>query len=130
MHYNYPSILRRYLSTLIDGLFVLSVFVLVSFIFQHESDEIILLRIFISFGVFFIYEPLCTSKFCTIGQKITGIRVRVLPGKTRISLHFAYIRIFFKFLLGWISFLSIPFTKGKRGIHDFAVKSIVIYAEE
>ena len=78
--------------------------------------------------MFFVYEPLFTSKLCTLGQKLTGIRIRKhLASRKRISLPAAYARIFIKLTLGLISFFTIPVTKGKRAIHDFAVGSVVIY---
>jgi uncharacterized RDD family membrane protein YckC len=77
--------------------------------------------------MFFVYEPFCTSFSCTLGQKLTGIRVRMLSSYERISLPRAYLRIVVKLFLGLISFFSLPFSKNRRAIHDFAVGSIVIY---
>lgn len=58
-----------------------------------------------------------------------GVRVRKHVTYARISLPAAYARIVVKIVLGIISFLTIPFTKDRRGIHDFAVDSVVIRAE-
>lgn len=130
MYFQNPSIARRYLATLIDLLLVLSMLVIISYVFKDADNKFIWLRLIISLGLFFIYEPLCTSKYSTIGQQIMGIRVRSIPNLKHISLFAAYIRIFVKLSLGWISFLTIPFTDGKRGIHDFAAQTIVIYARD
>ncbi len=122
-----PTIARRYLSTFIDGILVLAIFIIISFIFQQDSANMRVIRIALILGIFFIYEPLCTSKFCTLGQKLTGIRIRQISNLQKISLFSAYGRILVKLTLGLISFFTIPFTKWKRGFHDFAASSIVIY---
>ena len=127
MEYQYPSILRRYFATLIDGMLVTIVFIMVSYILQDESNFSNSLRVAVIVFVFFVYEPICTSRFCTVGQKLTGIRVRKRFLHERISIPAAYLRIVVKVLLGIISFFSIPFSKNKRAIHDFAVGSVVIF---
>ena len=126
MDIQYPTILRRYLATFIDGILILFLFILISSLLQSESKTITITRVGIVLILFFIYEPFCTSKLCTIGQKVTGIRVRKLNNIEKISIFYAYIRIFVKIFLGIISFLTIPISKDRRAIHDFAVGSVVI----
>ena len=126
MENKYPTILRRYISTLIDVLFIFFIIIIISYLFQHENELIKRLRIVIILSMFFIYEPLFTSKFCTLGQKIMGIRVRDRLTLERITIPMAYLRIIVKLFLGLISFFTIPLSKDKRAIHDFAVNSIVI----
>ena len=125
----YPSILTRYLSTLIDGLFILLMVIITSFIFQEQTKLIEAVRVVIILTMFLIYEPLCTSIFCTLGQKIMGIRVRRIDTFDKIPIHFAYLRILTKIFLGFISFFTVMFSKNKRAIHDFAGKSVVICNE-
>ena len=103
------------------------VFIIVSYIFQGESDFSKNFRVAAIIFLFFMYEPICTSRFCTVGQKLTGIRVRKRFLHERISIPAAYLRIVVKVFLGIISFFSIPFSKNKRAIHDFAVGSVVIF---
>lgn len=125
-HEKYPSILKRYLSTLIDSLFVLSMMILVSYLFQSNNQLATNARVGMILFLFFVYEPICTSKFCTIGQKVTGIRVRAMFLRQNISISKAYFRIIIKILFGFLSFFTIPFTKNKRAIHDLIANSIVI----
>jgi len=127
MEYQYPSIIRRYLATFIDGLLVITILISISYIFQGENDLIIGIRIAFILFVFFVYEPIFTSKLCTMGQKVTGIRIRTQFLHERISIPSAYLRIVVKLLLGIFSFFTIPFNKNKRAIHDFAVGSVVIF---
>ncbi|OGW26198.1 MAG: hypothetical protein A2X59_03110 [Nitrospirae bacterium GWC2_42_7] len=123
----YPSIPRRYLSTVIDSILVLSLFFIISFIFQEDSFYIKNIRIALVVSIVIIYEPLFTSKLCTLGQKLTSIRVRDAGSRQKISLVSAFVRSFVKLILGIISFFSIPFTRKKRGVHDFAASSVVIF---
>ena len=125
---NSPTILRRYLSTFIDGIFISSVFIAVSFAINTDSTFASYTRTVVLLSMFFLYEPFFTSRFCTIGQKITGIRVRTVVNYKNISIPAAYLRIVIKIFLGFISLLSIPVSKDRRAIHDFASGSIVIMA--
>lgn len=123
-----PTILRRYLSTFIDGIFISSVFIAASFAVTSDSPLATNARVAVLFLMFFFYEPIFTSRFCTIGQKITRIRVRAIGTYERISIPAAYLRIVIKIFLGFISLLSIPITRDRRAIHDFAAGSVVIMA--
>lgn len=126
----YPSITRRYFASFIDGLLIFVVFLMIAYILKQSSGIVNVVKVGLILSMFFIYEPFCTSKLCTLGQKIMGIRVRSVGTYERISIISAYMRIIVKILLGIISFFTIPFTRGKRGIHDFAANSIVIYINE
>jgi uncharacterized RDD family membrane protein YckC len=130
MEIEYPSILRRYFSTFIDGLFIIGMLVLWAYILDADNSTATNIRIGIILFMFFVYEPIFTAYFCTLGQKATGIRIRKLSTGQRISIFQAYLRIIVKILLGILSFFTIPFTKNKRAIHDFAVGSLVIYKKE
>ena len=130
MAFEYPSILRRYFSTCIDGLFIIGMFLLSSYILDSENATATKVRISIILFMFFVYEPVFTSFYCTLGQKLTGIRIRKVSTGKKISIIQAYLRIIVKIFLGILSFFTIPFTKNKRAIHDFAVGSLVIYEKQ
>ena len=125
----YPTILRRYMATFIDGTFVLLAFVLFAYILQGDGDFELAIRIVIGCAILFIYEPLFTSKLCTLGQKVMGIRIRHFSSGHKISIFAAYLRIVVKLLLGIISFFSIPWTRKRRALHDFVAGSVVVYAD-
>jgi len=123
----YPTILRRYLATSIDLMFILSVFIVLAYmpgISEIDSG----IKIGIGFSILFFYEAVLTSMLCTIGQKVTGIRVRKSDLGERISIIKACLRTVVKLLLGFVSFFSIPATRKRRALHDFAAGSTVIYA--
>lgn len=129
MHITYPSIVRRYLSTFIDMWVVLLVYFISFILLQGKDSFISTIRFIIPTLFLVIYEPVLTSKYCTIGQLITGIRVRDEHEFKRISLLKAYMRSFIKILLGFISFFSIIFSEKCKAVHDYAVTSIVIDAK-
>ena len=122
----YPTITRRYLSTLLDFFFILSIVILVSYVLQASGGISGNARAAIFLFMFFAYEPFFTS-LLAVGQKITGIRVRKRVSLRHISIPAAYLRTLIKVFLGLISFFTIPFAKERRAIHDFAVGSVVIY---
>jgi uncharacterized RDD family membrane protein YckC len=124
----YPTILRRYLASSIDVVFILTVFIAFFYMLNGDNDIGLIIRIMIGFSVLFLYEPVFTSRLCTIGQKITGIRVRKADSGKRLSIPEACLRTVVKLLLGLISFFSIPVTRKRRALHDFAAGSVVIYA--
>jgi len=101
-----------------------------AYILDSESSIATQIRVGIILFMFFVYEPIFTAFFCTLGQKITGIRIRKISTGEKISIIQAYMRIIVKIVLGIFSFFTIPFTKNKRGIHDFAVGSLVIHEKE
>lgn len=123
---NYPSILRRYLATFIDGCFIFAAFFAVSYGLNQQGTVVDILRVGLILLFFFAYEPICTSRFCTIGQKLMHIRVRRVSNLEKISIPAAYLRILVKIVLGFISLLAIVFSKDRRALHDFAAGSIVI----
>ena len=125
----YPTILRRYLSSFIDGCFIVVSVILVPYVVGDEENTLSVRIIFATIFLF-VYEPFLTSKLCTLGQKITGIRIRKFSNYQRISFPVALLRVTIKSLLGFISLFSIIFSKDKRAIHDYASDSIVILNAE
>lgn len=123
----YPSILKRYLASFLDGLIIFAMFFAIAYLFQGNSDFSRNIRIVFVLIMFLVYEPFCTSRYCTIGQKMTGIRIRsYTDNNKRISLPKAYIRIVTKVFLGFLSLITIIFSENRRAIHDFVANSIVL----
>lgn len=125
----YPSLVTRIKAMLIDQLVVIAVFILAGNLFDFLSDDnSVLLRIGVFVAMVLLYEPVLTSTSYTLGQYLTGIRVRrVTDYDKKITLFSAVKRYVVKMLLGWVSFLTISFTDNKRAIHDMAGDSIVVY---
>ncbi len=122
-----PSLVRRYGATLIDAFFIMFLMILAGIAFQAVSEASATPRVVVFVLILFVYEPVLTSRLCTIGQRLTGLRVRRYgnPGE-RIGVLAAYVRFAVKILLGAISFLTLGFTKEKRASHDLAAGSIML----
>src|SRR5262245_758894 len=122
----YPNVLRRYLATLLD------LFALWCIVYAIAKTPALTDRGALAYWILCIslllYEPLLTRYACTLGQVTMRIRVRTIDGLKRISLDQAFGRMFVKYLLGIISFLTVPARKDRRAIHDLSSGTIVIEA--
>jgi len=122
----YPLLFRRYLGTLIDGLFVLATILVVPQFLQGSSTWFQSARIALFLGIF-LYEPVLTAFACTLGQRLMKMRVRRADDPSRrITLPAAYVRYIVKGFLGVISFFSMRVTNRYRALHDMAAGSIMI----
>src|SRR5689334_10984162 len=102
----YPSLSDRVQSTFIDTIFI----VILMFVFSSFLDDEAptWLRVILFFGLWALYEPLCTSMGFTIGNYAKGLRVRRSSNETRkVNFFRAFVRYLVKISLGWISFITI-----------------------
>jgi len=121
---NYPSVLRRYVATLLDVAVIwFAVFSLTRIPAVASSSWGMPVAVL---AVVLIYEPLFTSRLCTLGQWAMRFRVRDHRTSLRISVPVAYLRVGVKYFLGAISALTIPAREDRRGMHDLAASSIVV----
>ncbi len=123
----YPTLTDRIQSSFVDGIFIiLMMFAFAKILdrYEHVPDWV---RIALFFGLWAIYEPVCTTLGATIGNLIKGIRVR---SHTDVSKHINILQALFRYIikiaLGWISFLTMHTNTKRRAIHDFAVGSVMI----
>lgn len=127
MNDNYPSLLSRIQSIFIDTVFLLALIFLVSASLDKFENVPDWVRIFLFTTLFVLYEPVCLTFGCTLGNWIKGIRVRQYNDlDKRINLLQAFIRYLFKVLLGWISFVTIHSNDNKRAIHDLISGSVMV----
>ncbi|MBP6477951.1 MAG: RDD family protein [Chitinophagaceae bacterium] len=131
METKYPELKTRLQSTVIDFLLMFGLMCLAAMIFdkinpsQDGEDGWIRGIIFIS--IWGVYEPVAITMGSTLGNFLMKIKVRDnLNTAKRINLLQSYIRFVLKFLLGWVSFLTIHGNKQRRAIHDFAAGSVMI----
>jgi len=126
----YPSLLKRYQSLFIDLLFSLFAMFGVVAMLDRIGEVPTWVRIVSFILLWGVYEPLCVTLGCTIGNYLMGIRVRKASDETkRINLLRAYIRFAFKILLGWVSFITMFSDKQRRAIHDLIAGSVMIIAK-
>jgi uncharacterized RDD family membrane protein YckC len=124
--FKYPTLLKRYQSLLIDFAILFAIMIVTMIVMgASEYRQVVMLTLG---GVFiFIYEPFLTTYSATIGQRIMGIRIRRIENPNeRINLLHAYFRLLVKWMLGWLSFITINFNPQHRAIHDMAGSSVAI----
>ena len=122
----YPDLKDRIQSAFIDGTLLIVLMIVFASIIDKYENVPNWVRMAI-FGFYFVYEPLFMSLGCTLGNLIKGIRVRKHSDSTKkINVLQAIIRYPIKFLLGWISFLTIGSNPKRRAIHDLAAGSVMI----
>jgi len=126
MEYESPSINKRIMSSTIDGLLIMIAFTIISSLFRQSDDLSVIIRISTFVVFLLLYEPIMTSKYCTLGQLITGIRVIDYENAGKISLVSSFLRFLVKLVLGIISFIVISFSKDRRALHDFVAHSVVV----
>ena len=126
MEQKYPLLLDRIKSTTIDSIILIVcmfIFTEILGLFENVPNWV---RI-VLFLALLMYEPLCTAFGATIGNDKMNIRVRKNSDSTqRINLFQAIIRFFFKFIFGWLSFITIFSSPKKRAIHDLISGSVII----
>jgi len=127
MQPKYPLLTDRMQSTFIDTIFLVVLMFIASVIIERFHNVPDWVRIVIFFGIWGIYEPLCTSLGFTLGNYIKGLRVRRLSDTSKhINFLQAFGRYILKLALGWISFLTIHSNEERQAIHDMFAGSVVI----
>ena len=103
---DYPNVTRRYLAAVIDGFVILGLFYLVWKSPFYDLANTVPIVVFV---MVFLYEPVFTSRLCTLGQLLMRYRVRKMVDHSRIGVLQAMQRYVVKIILGIISMLTIPF---------------------
>jgi uncharacterized RDD family membrane protein YckC len=123
----YPSLSDRIQSAFIDAVLIIVLMFIATTVLDKYENAPDWIRIVLFFGLWAVYEPLCTSLGCTLGNYMKGIRVRRYTNESkRINFFAAFVRYCIKMLLGWISFISIHFNPERRALHDFVVGSVMV----
>lgn len=123
----YPELSDRIQSTLIDIFFVVVLTFLVTIIIDKFDNVPNWVRAILFVALFIVYEPLCITLGCTLGNYVKAIRVRKYTDtKQRINIFQAIARYPVKVFLGWISFLTIHSNPKRRAIHDIISGSVMI----
>lgn len=126
MNTKYPNILRRYLASVIDLIIAFCIMLFVRKILSSTGGISNEHMIWVSVLTFTMYEPILTSTSATIGQLIFRIRVRKLDKESKVDFPEALGRYFIKYLLGWISLMTIPARIDRRAMHDIAMDTIIV----
>jgi hypothetical protein len=101
LSFTYPSLFRRYLSSLVDALLIIAGMVFGGDVLGLIGPPPTAARVGWFLFLILGYEPLLTAYAMTLGQYITGIRVRRLgDSNQRIKVTAAYARYLIKIPLG------------------------------
>ena len=127
----YASLPRRIKAGLIDGLIVLSLFIVlpiaISSIFSNESAIVPLLM----YSPILILEPFLISFYgATIGQYIFGIEVVKNSTYSKCPLLISFVRYYTKIVLGSLSVIYMLFSQRHQAIHDHFAGTIVIMSRK
>ena len=121
---NYPSLLRRYVATVIDLLVILFVFFLYAKSPLYDASASVSATW--PLWLYVVYEPVCNRYATTVGQLLMGFRVRTYKEHRRVPLWRGLVRLVTKYLLGAISFIKMPVHKQRRALHDIISGTIVV----
>ncbi len=126
---NYPSVLDRVKAVVADSFIIIIFMLIVTYAFSLFENVHENLRILAFIFIFLLYDPLFTSMFGgTIGHMMFGLKVKREKDTTKnILFPLAIARFLFKGSLGWISLLTVSSNKKRKAIHDYFVRSVVIY---
>jgi cytochrome bd-type quinol oxidase subunit 2 len=123
----YPELKDRIQSSFIDTILIVIMMFVFAAVLDKYEDVPDWVRITMFAGLFIVYEPLCMTIGCTLGNFIKGIRVRKNTDTSkRINIFQAIIRYPVKVALGWLSFLTIGADSKRRAIHNMVAGSVMI----
>jgi uncharacterized RDD family membrane protein YckC len=138
----YAGIFRRSVATLID-LALLAAFI--AYVAQYPPiDGQPWANVLIVVAVVFLYEPVFSSRLCTLGQALMGTRVRRAETLERLSIGASFKRFAFKYIASILGAASAGAANARMGaggvrvsvwphgdhraIHDISVGSVVVNA--
>lgn len=120
-------LLERVKAITIDSLMIIFLMYTFSILFDFFDNVPSWVRKWLFLSLFVFYEPICNSFFTTVGNYFMKIRVRKSSDiSKRINIFSAFLRYFFKFVFGWVSFITIFFNKRNRAIHDYVAGSVMV----
>lgn len=123
-----PSLLKRVQAAFVDALLPLFTAFMLAALLPGVADWPPAGKLALV-GICFLYEPILSSFSLTLGQRLTGTRVRRHAAQEQhISLPVALGRFVTKFFLGWLSYLTIHFNPERRALHDLVAGTVVLRA--
>lgn len=130
VYFNKPNLVLRVKSITIDS-FIIVVLMFIAFsVFDGLGIASPKIR-GIALGLIFLYEPIFTSSYRTVGQKLMGLRVcnfttyKNNSASVNINIFSALMRFFLKVLLGWLSLVGIHSDHYGQAFHDKMSNSLM-----
>ena len=127
MKIQYPLLIDRFQSLLIDSIVIILLMFILSSVLENFATLSNAVRILLFFVLWTIYEPMATTLGFTLGNYIAGIRVRNFKNMSmKIDFFRSFIRFIIKVLFGWLSLITIFSNKERRALHDLVSGSVMI----
>jgi uncharacterized RDD family membrane protein YckC len=128
----YPLLVERVKALMVDGFVLIAGIVLAGISIGSFENTPAYVRGAVFIFLFFLYEPVLVSiRGGTIGHSAMGLKVKSHADRNKnMFLLFSIFRSAIKWLLGWLSFLTMISNKERRAIHDLASNSIVLYRDK
>ncbi|MEP1490264.1 MAG: RDD family protein [Algibacter sp.] len=128
MEYTYAKIFDRVKAAVIDGIVIIGLMYSASQMLNGFDAVEIYIRVLIFVFIFLIYEPVLVSFFgATVGHFFSNIMVKQERNHSKnINIFRAIPRFIVKYILGWISLLTVNGNEKKQALHDFVGGSVVL----
>lgn len=126
---NYPGIFDRLKASVIDSIVIIFLIGASTEVFEIFDDSSIYFKM-LFFLLIFLYEPIMVSLFgASIGHRMCKLKVCSDRTSKNLSLIKSIVRFLIKFMLGWVSLITISNNKQKKAMHDLVVNSVVTFDE-
>ena len=124
----YASLQSRIKAVVIDGIIAIALMYSVTEILNYFDDVPSSIRMYLFILLFILYEPILVSLFgSTAGHYFSDIKVkRVNNPNKNLIFPLALLRFILKYLLGWLSLLTVTSSQKRQAIHDSLVNSVEI----
>lgn len=128
MKNTYAKIFDRVKAAVIDGIVIIGLMYSAAEILNGFDAVEIYIRVLIFVFIFLIYEPVLVSFFgATVGHFFSNIMVKQEGDHSKnINIFRAIPRFIVKYILGWISLLTVNGNEKKQALHDFVGGSVVL----
>lgn len=128
--YLFATLPRRLKASIVDGILLLTLFVVNPLIVGTVSDHYTGWGPLVMFVPLLVLEPFLITFFgFTPGQYIFGIEVVRIAGPSKCPLLISFARTYTKYLLGSFSLFYILFSKKYQAIHDHLADTIVVLSK-
>lgn len=127
----YATLPRRIKASIIDGVFVLALFILSPMAIAAITGRETGLNALAMFAPLLVLEPLLVS-LCgfTLGQYLFGIQVVRQDTGGKCPLFASFMRYYTKALLGTLSIAVMLFSKKHQAIHDQVAQTLVVLSRK
>ncbi|WP_299336350.1 RDD family protein [uncultured Psychroserpens sp.] len=123
----YASLSTRIKAVFIDAVILILLMYSATLILDAFESVPNYVRTIVFVFLFFLYEPVLVASYgATIGHFFSDIVVKSKTDETKnISFPMAIVRYALKYLLGWLSLLTVSGSENKQAIHDMAANAVV-----